>query len=303
VDVTHLIAIQGVKPRPANGKLMLTTVSLVPSIRIAWLVGKFVDPSVAVVSRSAIIQPGQSEQDVEQETVTQMQESQVAAATAALRLLGRKVQIKYTGIRVIGIAADTPAAAVLHTGDMIAAVDGRPVSKPIDLVHAIHRHSVGQSVVLKVVRGTKTLTLTVGTVARPTNKNDPVIGVIIDSVPQVDLPVAISIDAEGIGGPSAGLMFALGIVDLLGHKDLAHGRFIAGTGEIDFDGTVGAVGGVQQKIEGARRAHAVLFLTPLDEFHDACAAAHGMHVVAVATLKDAVSVLQGGRVPAGRECS
>jgi len=303
VDVTRLIAIQGAKAHPVKGKLMLTTVSLIPSIRVGEWIRTLVDSSVTVVARSAIIQPGQSEQDVQQQTVTQMRESQVAAAAAALQLLGRHVDIKYSGVRVIGVASDAPAANVLHAGDMIGRVDGRPVAKPIELVRAIHRHTVGQSVQLHVIRGTKAIDVTVRTIGRPNNKKDPVIGVIIDSVPQVKLPIPISIDAQGIGGPSAGLMFALGIVDLLGTTDLTHGRFIAGTGEIGFDGAVGAVGGIKQKIEGARRAHAVLFLAPVDELKEACSAAHGLDVIGVANLKEAVRVLQGGRSPAGRRCS
>jgi len=282
---------------------MLTTVSLVSSIRVAEWIRTAVDPSIAVVARSAIIQPGQSEQDVQQQTVTQMRESQVAAAAAALQLLGRKVDIKYSGVRILGVASDAPSFKILHSGDLISLVDGAPVKRPPDLVRAIHKHTVGQMVKLRIVRGTKTLNVDVVTIGRPTNKKDPVIGVIVDSIPQVKLPFPISIDAEGIGGPSAGLMFALGIVDLLGNSDLTKGRFIAGTGEIAFDGTVGAVGGVRQKIEGARRAHAVMFLAPTDELREACSAANGLSVIGVDNLKQAVLALQGGRLPAARYCS
>jgi PDZ domain-containing protein len=301
--VTHLISIQGVKARPVNGQLMLTTVSLLPSIRIGERLRGYVDPTVAIVSRSAIVQPGQSERDVEQQTVDQMRESQIAAATAAMQLLGYKVSIKYSGIRILAVASDAPAAGRLLPGDLITAVDGRPVTKPAQLQAAIRRHAVGSSVRLRVVRGTTILTPTVGTIGNPRNKHTPVIGVIIDSVPQIKLPLNVSIDAEGIGGPSAGLMFALGIVDMLGHSDLTKGRVIAGTGEIALDGTVGPVGGVRQKIEGARRAHAQIFLSPVDELREACAAAGAIQVIGVNTLKDAVSALQGGRVPAARQCS
>jgi PDZ domain-containing protein len=283
---------------------MLTTVSLrQDSLHIGeWLLAH-IDPAITVVARSAIIPPGQSEQDVTTLTVTQMRESQVAAAAAALRLLGRPVVITYSGVRVIGIATDGPSKGVLQNGDLINLVDGTPVKRPPDLIRAIHRHTVGQKVRLRITRGTKAIDLTVGTIGRPQNKKDPIIGVIVDSVPQVKLPVPVSIDAQGIGGPSAGLLFALGIVDLVGNSDLTKGRFIAGTGEIDFDGTVGAVGGVRQKIEGARRAHAVLFLAPTDELKEACSAAKGLNVIGVDNLKQAVLALQGGRLPAGRYCS
>jgi PDZ domain-containing protein len=213
------------------------------------------------------------------------------------------VVISYSGVRILGVASDGPSNRILQNGDLIALVDGAAVKRPPDLVRAIHRHKVGQTVRLRVQRGTKTFDTQVKTIGRPQNKQDPIIGVIVDSVPQVKLPLPISIDAEGIGGPSAGFMFALGIVDLLGDHDLTKGRIIAGTGTVDFDGTVGAVGGVRQKIEGARRAHAVLFLAPTDELRDACSAANGLNVIGVDNLKQAVLALQGGRLPAGRYCS
>ena len=303
VDVTHLISVKGVKSRPIKGKLMLTTVSLLPSIRIGELVRGQVDPSIAIVSRSMIIQPGQSEQDVQQQTATQMRESQIAAAAAALRHLGHKVQITYSGIRVVGIQEASPASRALRPGDLITDVDGRPVRRPVDLVREIRKHKVGSNVRLRVVRGAKPFTAVVGTIGRATNKKDPVIGVVIDALPQVKLPFPVSIDAQGIGGPSAGLMFALGVVDLVGASDLTKGRRIAGTGEIAFDGRVGPVGGIRQKLEGARRAGAQLFIAPLDELGAACAAANGMSVVGVANLKDAVGALEGVRQPPARRCS
>jgi PDZ domain-containing protein len=302
VDVSQLIAVQGVKTSPVKGKLMLTTVSLVPGIRVFERLIWLGDSSVAIVSRSAFIQPGQSEQDVQQQTADQMRESQVSAAASALQLLGYHVDIKYSGIRVLAVRSDAPASSVLHAGDKISDVDGSPVKHPVDLVKAIHKHPVGSSVRLRVVRGANTFTASVRTIGRPTNKRDPVIGVIIDSLPQVKLPVAVSINAQGIGGPSAGLMFALGIVQTVGHTNLAKGRAIAGTGEIGLDGVVGPVGGIEQKIEGARRAHAQLFLAPLEELREACRAAHGLKVVGVGNLKEAVRALKGERLPAGRQC-
>jgi len=303
VDVSHLIAIQGVKTRPVKGKLMLTTVSLLPSIRIGERLRVLIDSSVAVVSRSAFVQPGESDQDVQREVADQMRESQVAAAASALRLLGYRVDIKYSGVRIISVASDGPSAAVLKVGDMISAVDGHPVQRPPDLVRAIHKHTVGTTVRLSVLRGANSLSFTVQTIGRPTKKKDPIIGVFVGPVPQVKLPLGISINAQGIGGPSAGLMFALGIVDMVGHTDLTKGRFIAGTGEIALDGTVSAVGGIRQKIEGARRARAQVFLAPLDELREACAAARGLRVVGVANLREAVAFLAGGRLPADHQCS
>jgi PDZ domain-containing protein len=301
-DVTKLISIDGAKTHAVKGKLMLTTVSLLPSIRIGEVMRGFFDPAVAIVSRSAIVPAGQSDRDVQQQTIDQMRESQIFAAGAALKLLGYHVDVKYTGVRVRDVAADVPAAVVLRPGDMILTADGHAIEKPTDLVSAVHRHPVGSLIKLHVVRGANPLTLTVRTVGRPTNRSDPVIGVVIDSVPQVKLPLAIRIDAQGIGGPSAGLMFALGIVDVLGKTDITTGRTIAGTGEIALDGAVGPVGGVRQKVESARRSGAVLFIVPFDELREACPVAKKLPIVGVHNLKEAVRTLQGQRTGAGRPC-
>jgi PDZ domain-containing protein len=301
-NVTSLISIEGAKTHPVRGKLMLTTVSLLSSIRIGEVFRGMFDPAVAIVSRSVIVPAGQSDQDVQQETIDQMRESQVFAAAAALQMLGYHVDIKYSGVRIRGVAPGVPASVVLRPGDTILDANGRQVRKPADLISAVRAHPVGSPITLHIVRGEKKLTFTVRTVGRPQNQRDPVIGVIIDQVPQVKLPLAIRIDAQGIGGPSAGLMFALGIVDALDNTDLTKGRTIAGTGEIALDGTVMPVGGVRQKVESARRAGAVLFIVPFDELRDACSVRKSMRVVGVRNLSEAVHTLQGRRDGAGRYC-
>jgi Lon-like protease len=300
-DVGRLISIKGAKTGSVRGELLLTTVSLHP-IRIAEAVRGWFDPSIAILSRSAIIPPGESEQEVEHRTAEQMEESHVLAAAAALRLLGYTVTVEATGVRVRAISDGVPASRALRRGDVVVQADGQPVKRAQDLIAAIDSHKVGDTIGLQVMRGTKTIEVRTQTVGLPQNPTDPAIGVQLETVPQVRLPLAIKIESLGIGGPSAGLMFALGIYDLLDKVDLASGRIIAGTGEIDLNGAVGPVGGIRQKVEGARRAGAQMFVVPMGELDQACAIAKGMPMIGVERLKDAIEALRGTRGAAVRSC-
>jgi PDZ domain-containing protein len=300
-DVARLIAINGSKTTPVKGQLLLTTVSL-HEIRVAEAVRGWFDPSIAILSRSAIIPPGSSEREVEERTTAQMDESHVLAAAAALSLLGYDVKVESTGVRVRAVTLGVPASKALRRGDVVVGADGQPVKQAEDLVAAIQRHKVGDAIVLRVMRGTETIEVTTQTIGRPENPSDPVIGITLETVPQVRLPLAIQIESMGIGGPSAGLMFALGIYDLLDPQDLTRGRVIAGTGEISFGGEVRPVGGIRQKIESARRGGAELFVVPTVELEQACAVAKGLPIIGVDRLKQAVDALRATRGTAAPSC-
>jgi PDZ domain-containing protein len=275
---------------------------VVDDVRIGGAVRDWIDPNYTTVPRSVLIAPDETEEEAEQRVTDQMTESQDRAGAAALSFLGYDVKITNTGARVLSVAADAPASRVLKRGDLIVSADSKPVTNPDDLAKVIGAHRVGDEVVLEVVRGSKRLTVRSGTVAHPDDPADPIIGVVIEAAPRVDLPLAVKIDSLQIGGPSAGLMFALGIVDLLNGSDLTKGRTVAGTGEISVDGTVGPVGGVRQKIGGARSRGATLFLVPLVELDEACAAAGDLSVVGVENLRDAVRVLTEGERSPERAC-
>lgn len=300
-DVSRLIAIDGVNTTPVSGKLLLTTVSL-HSIRVADAVRGWIDPAITIVSRSVIIPSGESEQIVQRRTTEQMEESQLLAAAAALDLLGYDVKVELSGVRVQDVAADAPAAHVLRRGDVIVEADGKPVRQADDLVTQVQSRGVGQDVRLELERDGQRLDVTVRTVGGPRDPSAPVIGVVIQTVPQVELPLAVEIDSLGIGGPSAGLMFAIGVVDLLDGRDVTKGRVVAGTGEIGLHGEVGVVGGIRQKVESARRAGAEIFIVPTEELRDACVVAGDLAVVGVSALQDAVTFLAEGSITADRTC-
>ncbi len=301
-DVTQLIEISGAKTKPVSGHLLLTTVSLQP-IRVAEAVRGWFDPNYEIISRSAFIPPGGTEEDAQRQTTQQMDESHEHAAAAALAFLGYDVKITPVGTRVLDLTPGSPASKVLRRDDVIVSADRSPVRRGDELRAVLDRHKVGDAVALTVRRGSTTVTVRTKTVGDPEDPTRPIIGVFLENVPNVELPLAVSIESLGIGGPSAGLMYALGIVELLDSTDMTKGRTIAGTGAISLRGVVEPVGGVPQKVAAARQAGAVMFLAPLVELAEACARAGELTVIGVQNLRDAVGVLRGAKVPDGRTCN
>jgi PDZ domain-containing protein len=246
----------------------------------AWL-----NPHDAVVPQQEVFGTGQTEQQVQRQDVAQMAGSQQTATAAALTELGIPFT---TRAQVVTAERGMPAADVLKRGDIITAVNGRPV-RFAALSSRVSAVGIGHRLQLTVIRGRKTLHrgLTVAKGAR----GRPAIGVLVQ--PRYRFPFTVNISVGNIGGPSAGLMFALGIVDKLGPADLTGGRFIAGTGEIGPNGAVGPIGGIQQKMAGARVRGATVFLVPAGNCADAARAAPaGLRLVKVSTLAGAVRSLE-----------
>ena len=246
----------------------------------AWL-----NPQDAVVPQQEVFGSGQTQQQVQQQDTQQMASSQQTAAAAALTELG----IRYTTqVQVVSTEPGLPAASVLKSGDIITAVNGAPVTSLAALSARITAVGAGHRLQLSVVRNSKTeqLSLTTAKV-----QGRAVVGVVVQ--PSYKFPFGVTIRVGNIGGPSAGLMFALGIIDKVGSVNLTGGRFIAGTGEIQPNGAVLPIGGIQQKMAGARAQGATVFLVPSANCGDATGAAPaGLRLVKVSTLAGAVSALR-----------
>ena len=180
--------------------------------------------------------------------------SQQDATAAALTELHIPYQ---TQVVVVAAEPGYPAYGVLRAGDVITAVDGHPVTGESQLTSLISAHPAGSTLTLTIVRNGRTQTVRVGT---KESGGRPVMGVQITG--QYKFPFTVKFSVGDIGGPSAGMMFALGIIDKLTPMNLTGGRFIAGTGEITASGQVQAIGGIQQKMVGARNAGATIFLAP-----------------------------------------
>jgi PDZ domain-containing protein len=193
-----------------------------------------------------------------------MERSEQIAAVVALRALGYEVKATPTGILVVGVAADAPAAGKLEQGDVVVEVDGVPVATPDELRRRIGRHTPGDDVRLVVLRDDRRVPVTVGTIPNPLDPERPVVGIQIDQAAEIELPVDVDIDLGPVGGPSAGLPFALEIARKLG-RDVTRGCRVAATGELALDGSVVPVGGLKQKTYGVRRSDVDLFLVPVGE--------------------------------------
>ncbi|MEU9506884.1 PDZ domain-containing protein [Micromonospora sp. NPDC048170] len=282
-DGKEVIQITGRETSTSAGQLRLTTVGVQPTVKLRSAIQGWFSDDEAVVPRELVYPPGESRKQVEERNAEDFKVSQTSAETAALRELGYPVQVV-----VKTVAADGPAADVLKPGDVLTSVDGQPVPLAARLTELIRAKPAGTALEIGYTRGGVAAT---ATVTSREQGGRPRIGVDIEQ--QQPHPFTLSIDLEDIGGPSAGLMFALGIVDKLTPEDLTGGKIIAGTGTIDDSGRVGPIGGIAQKLVGAKDAGAVAFLVPADNCAEAVRNPQpGLPLLKVGSLDEALTALE-----------
>ena len=239
-----------------------------------------------------VINPeGVSDTQRRRSSLNEMSRSQLIAITVALRQLGREVDIEGIGAEVVLVQPDAPADGELEVGDVIVAAQGEEVTSTSDLQRAMSDLAPGDEASLTVQRGEdEQVDVTLPTRASDQDPERAVVGVQVQDAEDFRFPLDIEIDAGSIGGPSAGLAFALDIVDELG-EDVDGGRTVVATGELTLEGDVLPIGGIKQKVIGARRAGADVFLVPDRNAADARAAADGLEIVAVSDFAEALSAL------------
>ena len=293
-----VIAIEGRTVYPTPGRLDLTTVRPLTDLTLGEALRYWFDRDEAVVPRDLVYPPDQTDEQAEAEEVRQMTVSQDTATTAALTELGIPLAVE-----VAAVGPGTPAQGRLQAGDVLTTVDGQAVTGPTELRRLIGERRVGEPVRLGYRRGGQTGEAVLPTAGTSEEPPRPYVGVETRVVPPFSVTIALK-DARGedIGGPSAGLMFALGIVDKLGPESLTGGRYVAGTGAITADGQVRPIGGIQQKLAAARSKGAEVFLVPAGNCAEAVAAAPpGLRLVRVQTLSEALrglaEVRSGGNPP------
>ncbi|MGH3066806.1 MAG: PDZ domain-containing protein [Gaiellaceae bacterium] len=239
----------------------------------------------------ALLPPGTTDEERDRQNAADMARSERIASVVALRALGYDVIARPRGALVIGVASDAPAAAKIEPGDVIVAVDDAPVRTPAELRREIGRRDPGDDVRLTVRRSGKAVELTVRTVPSPDDPERPIVGITVDQEADIELPFEVDIDLGRVGGPSAGLPFALEIARKLG-RDVTHGCRIAATGELALDGTVLPVGGIKQKTIGARRADVDFFVVPVGKNADGAQEnANGLTVIPVESFQQALLTL------------
>ena len=304
----QVITISGHKTYPTSGNLNMVTVEVTNAnyrMNLVEAVSGWLRHAVAVVPSSTLYPSGQTEQQSEQQNAEEFTASQDSAKAAALSELGIPVGSE---VVVSAVVEGSPSVGKLHAGDAIVAVDGTKVTDPTQVATLVTRHQPGQDVVFTVVPPGKsagdTQQVTITTAKNPTT-GKAYVG--IEPGTEHTFPFSININLGDVGGPSAGLMFSLGIIDKLQPTNLTDGRFVAGTGTIDDNGNVGPIGGISMKMIAARAAGAQYFFTPTDNCAEAASATpSGLRLIKVATLASALTDLadiRSGDLAALPSCS
>ncbi len=244
-----------------------------------------------LVPERAIAPTGTTDKERDRQNAADMKRSEQIASVVALRALGYHVVATPRGILVTGVSPDVPAAKLVEPDDIIVAVDSVPVRTPAQLRREIGRKEPGDEVRLTIRRNGKAMDVTVRTVASPTDPSRAIIGILVDQNAKIELPIDVHIDLGRVGGPSAGLPFALEIARQLG-RDVTHGCRVAATGELALDGSVLPIGGIEQKTIGVRRAGVDYFLVPVGEnARTAQKYADGLDVIPVDSFQQALRKL------------
>ena len=303
IDGKTIITIKGAPTYPTTGTLDFTTVSLYGGPRFpvnGWdLLTGWLDSSSEIVPEDQVFPQGSTETQITDENTAAMKDSQQEAMVVALRAIGKKVP---EDVSVAALAPDAPAQGVLKAGDVIRSVGGIAITDTAAVKAEIEKRQPGSTVSMAIERSGKDLTVAVPTGG---SKGRTVVGVYLQ--PTFHFPVTINVYAGEVGGPSAGMMFSLAMYDKLTPGAMTGGLKFAGTGTMDSVGTVGPIGGIQQKLVGARNAGAVWFLAPADNCDEVVGhIPDGLQVVKVATFdqaKDAVTAIGKGETGSLPRCT
>jgi len=288
---TPLISVSGTTTYPTEGELSMLTVyvSGTPDSHPSWLevAGAWLRPDYSVMPMNLVYPVGTTRTDSVNAARIQMENSQQEAIAAALTNQG----ISFESEIVVAEASEGfPAEGLVEPGDIVRSADGVAIDSVSTLRAVIKEAGVGNSVELVVERSGKDVTLTVGVVASPDDNVTPIIGILCGG--EYVFPLTVDISLADVGGSSAGMMFALAIIDTITPGSLNGGENVAGTGEITPDGTVGPIGGIVQKAYGARDSGATWLLVPADNCDElAGRVPDGLREISVRTLDDSMAAL------------
>jgi len=290
----EIVQVEGHERYDTDGRLELTTIKITgpgQEVHLGQALTAWFDRSRAVYPRDAFYGPDESEEDVETESSVQMVSSQDTAVAVALTELGYDLD-KIT--EVLAVTPDSPADGVLEVRDHVVSVNGTRVESLADVARLVQQTPAGEPATFVVRRGDGRRTLEVVPEPSEDDPDVPVVGIVVG--PSYDFPfdVSVKID-ERIGGPSAGLIFSLAVYDTLTPGALTGGDAVSGTGTIAEDGSVGPIGGIQQKIVAAADSGAEMFLVPPDNCESATAVGldeEEMRLVKAPTMHSAVESIK-----------
>jgi Lon-like protease len=286
--LANLVSVPGSKPQDKRGGIYYVDILE----RKASLFDRLFPPNGAtVIQQRDLTPPGVSESERFAADQLDMRLSQQVATAVALKALGYRVRIQEYGVRVELVYNTTHAFGILRPGDVITGADGKPVQSTLTLHDIVSKRKVGDVVSLTFLRKGVVHHARIKTSSDPFARGRPIIGFQPQAAITLGVPFRIKFNLGDVGGPSAGLAFALQILEERG-RDVDHGYKVAATGEIGPDGSVGAIGGIQQKTIGAREAHVDVFLVPAgDNYREASKYAHGLKIIPVKTFQQALQKL------------
>ncbi len=291
-EVSDLVSVEDTATFALTGDLYLLTVGL-REVNVFEYLEAQLDDEIDLIDRDVIRPRGVTQEEVTRINLQAMDSSIDAAVFVALARLGYDVGFSGDGVEVLQTVEGSPAEGVLQEGDRFDVIAGVGVDTADAAAAVIRSYGIGDTISLSGTRDGEPITVEITLVPHPDLEGAPMVGVVFDTVDlEMVLPIDVRVDSRNIGGPSAGMMYALTVMDLLTPEDMTKGHRIAGTGTISFDETVGAIGGVRQKVYGARSVGAEYVLVPEANYPDALSAADDdIQIVSVATLQDALDFL------------
>lgn len=286
-DAADTIVAEDVDVYPPEGELLMLTV-VSQDVNIFETVIAGVDPTVDLVRKQAVRREGESDEEYRSRVLQQMDDSNYVAITVALNYLG--YQMTPTAVVINAVRDEVPATEVLQPGDIVVEVNGDAITSVEDFAPAMEGYGIGDTIDMTVERDGSRIDLQVELAERDDKPGTPMIG--IELAQLTEPPFPISIESGDVGGPSAGMMHTLAIIDSLTPGELTKGHVIAGTGTIQPDGSVGNIGGVRQKVVGAEAAGAEYIMVPQGNYESALTAERDhIEIVPVSTLDDAIAFL------------
>lgn len=293
VDGKQVVDVRGTEVDPTTGHLNMTTVSVRDGLNLFEAFGFWASGEHGLVPRAEVYPPGVPREEIDKSNQQDFKDSEGNAEVAALHYLKLP-----TVVLVRKVGDEGPAKDILRPGDEIVSINGTPIATPQDVVTAVSSQTPGSKLTIALRRDNAEQTVEITLAARP---DDPAKGYLgVTPAEGARPPVQVTFNLADIGGPSAGLMFSLALIDKLSPGELDGGKFVAGTGTIDQDGKVGPIGGIQYKMMAAREAGAETFLVPAANCNEARARTpDGLRLVKVENLDGAVQSLAD--INAGRE--
>ena len=301
VEGKPVVEITGADEDETSGNLNMTTVSVRTNMTLAQALGRWLFTDDTLVPLDQIFPPGQSQESVQERNAAAFAASESNATISAMNYLKRPIETM-----VMDVSDDTPAQDKVHINDVIRKINGVEITRPGELAKEIQKHKPGEEVTITVERQTREREIKVELADKPENLREkgekgPIAFLGVTSVAQPADGLRVEYNLTDIGGPSAGLMFSLAVVDKLSPGELTNGQFIAGTGTIDSEGKVGPIGGITHKIRAAEEAGAKVFLVPADNCSEATTVdTESIELVKVDSLDNAIddlNAIKDGKEP------